>query len=111
MRHCIVDTHTNKVVNIINYEDEITGTPSGMEDYLIAVNSDDGQIGADYTAGGIVNPLPAVPSLTYAEQREREYPPFTDYLDGVVKGDQAQIDAYMAACLAVKAKYPKPEQV
>jgi hypothetical protein len=33
-----------------------------------------------------------------------------DYIDGVVKGDQAQIDAYVAACLAVKAKYPK-EQV
>ena len=33
----------------------------------------------------------------------------TDYLDGVVKGDQVQIDAYIAACKAVKSKYPKPE--
>ncbi len=48
--------------------------------------------------------------LTYAQKRATEYPDFRDYLDGVVKGDQAQIDAYMAACLAVKAKYPKPEQ-
>ncbi len=47
------------------------------------------------------------PSPTYAELRAREYPPITDYLDGVVKGDQAQIDAYIAACLAVKEKYPK----
>jgi len=46
----------------------------------------------------------------YKYQRAAEYPDFRDYLDGVVKGDQAQIDAYMAACLAVKAKYPKPEQ-
>jgi hypothetical protein len=37
------------------------------------------------------------------------YPPITDYIDGVVKGDQAQIQAYIDACLAVKAKYPKPE--
>lgn len=44
---------------------------------------------------------------TYAEKRAAEYPPINDYLDGVVKGDQAQIDAYIAACLAVKAKYPK----
>ena len=43
----------------------------------------------------------------YARLRSSEYPPITDYLDGVVKGDQAQIDAYIAACLAVKAKYPK----
>ena len=44
---------------------------------------------------------------TYAEKRAAEYPPMTDYLDGVVKGDQAQIDKYIADCLAVKAKYPK----
>ena len=43
----------------------------------------------------------------YARSRSSEYPPITDYLDGVVKGDQAQIDAYIAACQAVKAKYPK----
>lgn len=46
-------------------------------------------------------------SKEYQRQRAREYPPMTDYLDGVVKGDQAQIDAYIATCLAVKAKYPK----
>ena len=47
------------------------------------------------------------PVLTYAQKRAAEYPPMTDYIDGVVKGDQAQVDAYVAACLAVKAKYPK----
>ena len=45
----------------------------------------------------------------YKQLRAAEYPPITDYLDGVVKGDQAQIDAYVAACQAVKAKYPKPD--
>jgi hypothetical protein len=44
----------------------------------------------------------------YRRQRAAEYPPMADYIDGVVKGDQAQIDAYIAACQAVKAKYPKP---
>jgi hypothetical protein len=43
----------------------------------------------------------------YQRQRAAEYPPITDYIDGVVKGDQVQIDAYIAACMAVKAKYPK----
>jgi hypothetical protein len=43
----------------------------------------------------------------YKSKRAAEYPPMADYLDAVVKGDQAQIDAYIAACLAVKAKYPK----
>jgi len=43
----------------------------------------------------------------YAKRRLLEYPPVADYIDGVVKGDQAQIDKYIADCLAVKAKYPK----
>jgi hypothetical protein len=43
----------------------------------------------------------------YKFARATEYPPITDYIDGVVKGDQAQIDKYIADCLAVKAKYPK----
>ena len=45
----------------------------------------------------------------YIAKRAAEYPPITDYLDAVVKGDQEQIDAYIAACQAVKTKYPKPE--
>lgn len=48
-------------------------------------------------------------ALSYAEKRVTEYPDFREYLDGVVKGDQAQIDAYIEKCLAVKAKYPKDE--
>ena len=43
----------------------------------------------------------------YKAKRQAEYPPITDYIDGVVKGDQTQIDKYIADCLAVKAKYPK----
>lgn len=50
---------------------------------------------------------PKLPELTYAQKRAAEYPPITDYIDGVVKGDQVQIDKYIADCLAVKAKYPK----
>jgi len=43
----------------------------------------------------------------YQRLRADEYPDFKEYLDGIVKGDQAQIQAYIDACLAVKAKYPK----
>jgi hypothetical protein len=52
---------------------------------------------------------PKPPTPTYADLRRAEYPLITDYIDGVVKGDQAQIDKYIADCLAVKAKYPKEE--
>lgn len=44
----------------------------------------------------------------YQRLRAAEYPNINDYIDGVVKGDDEQVAAYIAACLAVKAKYPKP---
>ena len=47
----------------------------------------------------------------YQRLRAKEYPDFKEYLDGIVKGDTAQMQAYIDACLAVKAKYPKPEGV
>ena len=43
----------------------------------------------------------------YKHFRKEEYPPMVNYLDGIVKGDQAQVDKYIADCLAVKAKHPK----
>jgi hypothetical protein len=43
----------------------------------------------------------------YIAKRQAEYPPMTDYLDGIAKGDQAQINKYIADCQAVKTKYPK----
>ena len=49
-----------------------------------------------------------VDAHAYIAKRQAEYPPYTNYLDGIVKGDQEQIDAYIAACQAVKTKYPKP---
>jgi hypothetical protein len=50
-----------------------------------------------------------VDAHAYIAKRASEYPPITDYLDGIVKGDTEQVQAYIDACLAVKAKYPKPE--
>jgi hypothetical protein len=48
-----------------------------------------------------------VDAHAYIAKRASEYPSITDYIDGVVKGDQAQIDKYIADCLAVKARFPK----
>jgi hypothetical protein len=56
IRHCIIDTKTNIVVNIIDYETEQTGIPPGLEDHLLCVKSDMGQIGGSYADGVITNP-------------------------------------------------------
>lgn len=48
-------------------------------------------------------------AVPYNELRAAAYPSFAEYIDGLVKGDAAQMRAYVDACLAVKAKYPKPK--
>lgn len=39
--------------------------------------------------------------------RAESYPPMADYLDAKVKNDATQEAEYLAACAAVKVKYPK----
>ena len=43
----------------------------------------------------------------YQRLRAQAYPDYRDYLDGIVKGDAAQVQKYIADCLAVKARFPK----
>lgn len=74
-----------------------------IDDAVGAMDAQGNQVEIDM---GAVNAW--VDPNAYKWQRAAEYPSITDYLDGVVKGDQAQIDGYIAACQAVKAKYPKP---
>jgi hypothetical protein len=76
-----------------------------VDDTAGAFDSHGNQVAIDMAA---VNAW--VDRSAYKAQRAAEYPPITDYLDGVVKGDQAQIDKYIQDCLAIKAKYPKGAQ-
>jgi hypothetical protein len=75
------------------------------------VKNIDGETAYDANGNEVVYDKDAVNAWqdpdAYKAKRQREYPPITDYLDGLVKGDQEQIDKYIADCLAVKAKYPK----
>lgn len=49
------------------------------------------------------------PEQDYSALRRAEYPPIEEYLDAVAKDDDFALDEYKRRCLAVKAKYPKPE--
>ena len=79
--------------------------------YPQVVSVDDGAGAFDKDGNKVEINLAAVDAWqdpdAYKYLRASEYPPITDYIDGVVKGDQVQIDKYIADCLAVKAKYPK----
>jgi hypothetical protein len=81
-----------------------------------------GEIKLAFWNASTLGPLPTLESIlsneTEAEaahqlaichaNRRAEYPSIADYLDGIVKGDQAQVQKYIDECLAVKSKYPKP---
>ena len=64
-------------------------------------NDDPVKYGAEWLVGD------EIPSVSYYILRKAEYPPAEEYLDAIVKGDDAAVQAYIDACLAVKAKYPK----
>lgn len=79
--------------------------------YPQVVSVDDGAGAFDAQGNSIAIDMDLVDSWidpnAYIAKRAAEYPPMTDYLDAIVKGDMAQQEVYIAACLAVKLKYPK----
>lgn len=70
IRHCIVDTSTNKVVNVIEYETEQTGIPPGFEfeqpHWLCVANNFAGPEW-DYVDGTFVDNRPQPESLVIPE--------------------------------------------
>ena len=48
-----------------------------------------------------------IDNAPYNIKRAKKYPDYRDYLDGIVKGDEAQQQKYIDDCKAVKLKYPK----
>jgi len=61
------------------------------EDNPIAYDADGNEVAYDKSAVQAY-----VDAHAYIAKRASEYPNITDYIDGVVKGDQAQIDKYIA---------------
>jgi hypothetical protein len=45
----------------------------------------------------------------YYHKRINSYPELGEFVDAWVKNDQAALEEYRQKCLAIKAKYPKPE--
>ena len=90
------------VANIVEAEADFAATQGWLD-------AGGAAIGDTYENGKFSKPAPVFDPLEYQRQRAAEYPPITDYLDGIVKGDTTQVQAYIDACLAVKLKYPKPE--
>lgn len=114
------------MINVIHYPDtnsvEVTwlddeGKQTRCHSYadvqMDMLEADMGADAANYaeliaTVKANIVPPVQTPAPTYQELRVPAYPPITDYLDGIVKGDAEQVAKYIADCLAVKAQFPKP---
>ena len=82
-------TVINEDINQIIWNDNTT--PISKEDIL----SKKTELQAEYD------------SQDYARKRKVAYPDIYDYMDGIVKDDQTQINKYIADCQAVKVRYKK----
>lgn len=92
----------NKVVDVVNNEFEVSSSFTWMD-------CPDDCVAYRWSIIDEVlqeNPIPA-DTRTVSQKRREAYPHLLDYIDGVVKSDQAQINKYIADCMAVKARYPK----
>ena len=85
------------------------GAPE-LHSSLVIIHDYIGEVaeGYDWDGSTFNAPIDLGDPRTYDQKRRDEYPPIADYLDAIVKGDDVQKQAYIDACLAVKAKYPKP---
>ena len=100
MKALILD---NNVVDVAETEFPVAPAMSWIDDAPEGCN-----VGWTVVNGVLTAP-PAPREKTYAEKRRKEYNAILgEYLDGVVKDNQAQIDKYIEDCKAIKAKYPKP---
>ena len=81
-----------------------------LDDGTELINPIDGAPFSEYQRFGFFTGLQEVINTQYQRDRKNEYPPIEEYIDGIVKGDQNQVNQYIQKCLAVKAKYPRPTQ-
>lgn len=102
MNHqAIFKTHPN-VVQIVGdtaYE-SVDGELVQVTLDVDAVAAEEAKLQAEYVA------------TQYQRDRQPEYPSLAEFADAYYwsqKGDDTKMTAYVAACDAVKTKYPKPE--
>ena len=97
MKALILD---NNVVDVVAEEFPVSPEFTWMD------CSDDCIAGWTVKDGKLIEPTPI--EKPYDAQRRKEYNAILgEYLDGIVKDDQTQIDKYIADCKAIKAKWPK----
>ena len=98
------NTQSEAQAHAIEYNGFAIQDPEGNQDFWI-VNMTTKTVVVDTEAEAAKQAEQA--ATQYQRDRASAYPPVTDYLDGIVKGDTEQVDKYIADCQAVKDAHPK----
>lgn len=88
--------------NLFNYPTD------GSQDHLIGNKRAITAAEADTIVANKLKKLGIKPVQAYVAQRAKAYPSLVEFADAWVKQDEVALEQYRRACLAVKAKYPKP---
>lgn len=101
-----IELYANREINFLKdviLQDDSNGLGAYIKEWNLDIaKPTDAQLNALEAQANEVERLNLVKA-----NRAKEYPDFKEYLDGIVKGDNAQVQKYINDCLAVKAKYPK----
>lgn len=91
-------------------EETTTESPPAADELAVTKALEDGYVllsDDEFESWKVAQEKARQDALPYAVKRAAAYPPQTDFLDAWVKQDEKALDAYRAACFAVKDKFPK----
>lgn len=108
---CVTDEHIVNYLQGINYEAwKVDKDLEATEEVIVGKDEEDN----DIVESRLVNvyeevevDIEAWKKENYALLRKALYPPASEYLDAVVKGDEEAQQAYIDACLHAKERFPK----
>lgn len=108
---CVTDEHIKNYLEGLSYEAwKVDKDLEETEEVIVGKDEEDN----DIIETRLVNvyeevyvDIDAWKKENYALLRKAFYPPASEYLDAIVKGDKEAQNAYIKACLGVKNRFPK----
>lgn len=105
MRFAIIEN--GYVINVIEYDEQPSTPPPGFEGNVFALQSDDAQIGWQYTGNQFIPPAPPeIPQIPADELRKMAYQTEADPLYFKWQAGEGTQEAWIAKREEIRQRYP-----